>query len=352
VIERRLPWMEPVWPRLPPLAARGVHAVLLHGLRGVGKTSLALDFAEALLCATPASDGHRCGTCDECRLTTAFSHPDLRWILPQVVAERLLPQPEPDELDEPAAEPGEGDGKTPKSSREIRVDQVRSLNDFLGIAAFRDGRRVVILAPAETMNATAANTLLKMLEEPPPATMFVLVADALDDVLPTIRSRCVLVEVPVPDAAACAPWLAARGFAEPAAALALASGAPLAAAGGEPSSASDPATLYRCLESGPALTAAQIVAAIGRDIMLPPSLRLMQCWAFDLLSYRTLRSVRYHPGRSARIARLAEAASVDRLWKWIDALRSTAATREHPLNARLVIESLLLSYAQLFDGHR
>ncbi len=352
MIERRLPWMEAVWPRLPPLAARGVHAVLLHGQRGIGKTSLALDFGEALLCAAPGADGHRCGACEECRLTTAFSHPDLRWILPQAVAERLLPQPEPDELDEPAAEAADGDGKTPKSSREIRVDQVRSLTDFLGIASFRGGRRVVILAPAEAMNATAANTLLKMLEEPPPATMFVLAADALDEVLPTIRSRCVLVEVPVPEAGACVRWLAARGVVEPAAALALASGAPLAAAGDEVTAAADPAALYRCLETGPTLTAAQVVAAVGRDVALPPSLRLMQCWAFDLLSCRMLRSVRYHPARSARIARLAEAASVDGLWKWIDALRNAAATREHPLNARLVIESLLLSYARIFDGHR
>jgi DNA polymerase III subunit delta' len=88
---------------------------------------------------------------------------------------------------------------------------------------------VVVLAPAEAMNAVAANTLLKMLEEPPPATMFVLVSDALDDVLPTIRSRCVLVKVPVPEAAACLAWLAEQGVADPAAALALASGAPLAA---------------------------------------------------------------------------------------------------------------------------
>lgn len=352
MIERRLPWMEAVWPRLPPLAARGVHAVLLHGLRGIGKASLALDFGEGLLCAAPLKDGHRCGTCEECRLTTAFSHPDLRWLLPQVLAERLLPQPEPDELEETASESGEGDGKTPKSGREIRVDQVRSLTDFLGIASFRGGRRVVILAPAEAMNATAANTLLKMLEEPPPATMFILVADALDEVLPTIRSRCVLVEVPIPDPAACMSWLAARGVAEPAAALALASGAPLAAAGDDAAAAADSASLYRCLESGPALTAAQAVTAVGRDIALPPSLRLMQCWAFDLLSYRTLRSVRYHPARLAHIARLAEAASADRLWQWIDSLRSAAATRDHPLNARLVIESALLRYAQLFDGHR
>jgi len=350
VIERHLPWSDATWAKLPPLAARGVHAVLLYGQRGIGKTSLALDFGEAMLCTSPQSDGHRCGTCDECRLTGTHGHPDLRWLLPQVLADRLLPQPEVDEGEGDGAEMAESDGKTPRSSREIRVDQVRTLADFFGIAAFRGGRRVVLVSPAEAMNTIAAHALLKMLEEPPPQTMFVLVAHALDEVLPTIRSRCALLQVPVPEPAVAATWLAGQGVAEPAAMLALASGAPLAALGGATSA--DTAAIYRLLEAGPALTPGQIVGAIGRDLTLPPTLRLLQCWAFDLLSCRTTQSVRYHPSRSARIARIAATASGERLWNWIDSLRSAVSAREHPLNARLVIESLLVSYAKVFDGRK
>jgi len=355
---RQLPWLRPAWPLLPPLAARGVHAVLLHGARGVGKKSLAMDFAEALLCAAPQADGHGCGQCEECRLTAAFSHPDLRWVLPQALAEQLLPQsPDDDEAAAEAApaEAGEGDGRPARASREIRVDQVRALSDFLGIAAYRGGQRVILLAPAESMNAVAANTLLKMLEEPPPATMFVLVADALDDVLPTIRSRCVLVQVPVPAAAACLPWLAEQGLANPAAALALASGAPLAALAElarEGAAAETAAALYRMLERGPELTPAQVATAIGRDPGVPACLRLMQCWAFDLLQYRARGFVRYHPQREGRIRQLAASAHSAALWGWSDALKTASASREHPLNARLVIESLLARYIEVFDDRR
>jgi len=354
---RRLPWLEPLWPMLPPLAARGIHAVLLHGLRGVGKKSLAMDLAEALLCAAPQADGHSCGQCDECRLTAAFSHPDLRWVLPQALAERLLPQAADDDLAtaDTVAEAAEADGKATRASREIRVEQVRALSAFLGIAAYRGGQRVVVLAPAEAMNAVAANTLLKMLEEPPPATMFVLVSDALDDVLPTIRSRCVLVKVPVPEAAACLAWLAEQGVADPAAALALASGAPLAALAEASEEALSPETsalLYRLLERGPALTAAQIAAGIGRDPAVPACLRLMQCWAFDLLQYRARGSVRYHPQRAACIRKVAAAARSAALWRWTEALTAASAAREHPLNARLVIESLLARYIEVFDDRR
>jgi len=349
---RRLPWLEPVWPMLPPLAARGVHAVLLHGLRGVGKKSLALDFAESLLCSSPQPDAHACGRCEECRLITAFSHPDLRWVLPQALADKLLPQAVDEEAAaEPPPEAGEAEGKVTRASREIRVEQVRALSDFLGIAAYRGGWRVVVLAPAEAMNAIAANTLLKMLEEPPPATMFVLVSDALDDVLPTIRSRCVLVQVPVPEAKACLTWLAQQGVAEPPAALALASGAPLAAlaeAAEEGVAPEVAAALYRMLERGPTLSAAQIATGIGRDPPVTACVRLMQCWAFDLMQYRARGSVRYHPQREASIRQLAASARSEGLWGWVDALKTASAAREHPLNARLVIESLLARYIEVF----
>ena len=357
---RRLLWLEPVWPLLPQLAARGVHAVLLHGMRGIGKKNLALDFAEALLCRASLADGHSCGRCEECRLTSGFSHPDLRWVLPQALAERLLPQVEEEEDSTTgsggADTAGEGEGGKPaRSSREIRVDQVRELFDFLGIAAYRGGQRVILLAPAEAMNPIAANTLLKMLEEPPPATMFVLVSDALDEVLPTIRSRCVLVQVPPPDPRACVSWLAGQGVAEPEAALALASGAPLGAldaAGAEVPARDMEAALYRLLDRGSGLTMAQAAAAIGREAQVPAYVRLMQCWAYDLLQYRTGGRVRYHPRHEARIGKLAASVRIEALWRWSDALKAASAAREHPLNARLVIESLLATYAEVFDDRR
>jgi DNA polymerase-3 subunit delta' len=357
MIPRRLPWLEPAFERLLPLATRGVHAVLLHGAAGVGKKSLALDLAEALLCETPRADGRGCGQCGECRLTAAFSHPDLRWVLPQSLAEQLLPTANDEGAggaDTAGADGAEGDSKPARASREIRVEQIRALSDFLGIAAYRGGRRVIVLAPAEAMNAVAANTLLKMLEEPPPDTMFVLVADALDDLLPTIRSRCVLVQVPTPAAHECLPWLAAQGVADEAA-LALASGAPLAAtaaAAQQALPADKAAELYRLLERGRLLTAAQVAAGLGRDPPVAGCLRIMQCWAFDLLSYRARASVRYHPRHLATIGKLATSVRIDALWGWADALKNASAVRDHPLNPRLVIESLLSGYIGIFDDRR
>jgi len=356
---RRLPWLELAWTRLPPLAGRGVHAVLLHGTPGVGKKGLALDFAEALLCTSKRADGHGCGECGECRLVATFSHPGLRWVLPQALAERLLPQAsdDADEAGEPApADAGEGEGKSPRASREIRVDQVRALSDFLGIAAFRGGHRVVVIAPAEAMNAVAANTLLKILEEPPPATMFVLVSDSLDDVLPTIRSRCVLVRVPAPPWADALGWLRGQGVEDAESRLAEAGGAPMGILDQETVDERrrlDPGlreALLELLARGAASTAADVVAAVPREVAVGPAIRLFQRWGWDLLGERMAQRVRYHPGHKRALTTLARAVDPPRLVDWLATLDEAQAVSEHPLNARLAVEQALLGYLDAMQG--
>ncbi|MCZ7596889.1 MAG: DNA polymerase III subunit delta', partial [Gammaproteobacteria bacterium] len=93
----------------------------------------------------------------------------------------------------------------------IPVEQVRRLVRFLGSTASAGGWRVVIVDPADDLNRAAANALLKMLEEPPRRTVFLLVAHLPGRLLPTIRSRCRrIVLKPLPDAAVAA-MLAAAG---------------------------------------------------------------------------------------------------------------------------------------------
>src|SRR5262249_44894224 len=84
-------------------------------------------------------------------------------------------------------------------SKEIRVDEIRELSKRLSLAALRGRRKIAVLVPADAMNERAQNTLLKTLEEPPPATTFLLISANPDALLPTIRSRCARVQFgPVP----------------------------------------------------------------------------------------------------------------------------------------------------------
>lgn len=346
MLPRHLPWHEAAWQALQSLRQRDVHAILLHGMRGIGKKSLGFELAQAALCERPGADGRACGQCPGCVLMEAGSHPDFRFVLPDAL-KGLRPGRAADEIDdETAGETAESD-KPAKASREIRIDQVRALTDFATVATHRGGGRLILLAPAEALTAPAANALLKLLEEPPERTLFVLVADALDELPPTIRSRCVLVRVMAPDRGAALAWLSGQGVDGAEAALAEAGGAPIAALenlAGAALEAGHRELLFDLLERGDALEPAEIARRIPRDVSAPPALALLQRWCWDLLAYRAAGSVRYHPSRQASIARLAQRSAGSALWSWASALTRAQGSRDHPLNGRLVVESLLLQY--------
>jgi DNA polymerase-3 subunit delta' len=147
------------------------HAWLLAGPRGVGKATFAHAAARRVLAdaAGPPVGHPRLETPDDhpiVRLVEAGSHPDMRWL------ERLPRE--------------KGDGL----ARDITVKQIRQLGEFMGMTAALSPWRVAVIDSMDELNKEASNALLKMLEEPPPNTLFFLVSHAPGRLLPTIRSRC------------------------------------------------------------------------------------------------------------------------------------------------------------------
>jgi len=352
---------------MPPLLARGAHALLLTGAAGIGKKSLAVDLARATLCEARSGQAHACGACAGCRLAAAGSHPDLRIVVPDTLAVWRAQAAEDDDETEDAgetdalpsdddAEDGSRTGRAKRISREIRIEQIRSLAPFLTTSTHRGGGRVVVLAPAESLNAAAANALLKMLEEPPAGSLFVLLADALDEVLPTIRSRCVLVRVPAPAPAPALAWLRSQAIDDAESALEQAGGAPLLAVALASGSRLDPETrtvLGELLARGGELEAAEVAARVPKAVPVAAALALLQRWGWDLLALSTLRSpaaVRYHRRQSALLGRLSDHCDRRALLAWLDRLSASRAVQDHPLNARLVIEAALIDYIGCFRG--
>ena len=147
------------------------HAWLLAGPKGVGKATFAHAAARRVLAdaAGPPTDVPRLETPDDhpiVKLVEARSHPDMRWL------ERL------------PKEKGEG------LARNISVDQIRGLGEFMGMTAALSPWRVAVIDAVDDLEASGANALLKILEEPPANTLFFLVSHAPGRLLPTIRSRC------------------------------------------------------------------------------------------------------------------------------------------------------------------
>jgi DNA polymerase-3 subunit delta' len=219
------PWNEPVFEQFKARLARLPHALLVHGAPGVGKLALAERMAQLLLCEHADAARRPCGACDACRWFASGGHPDFRRVEPEALAKQPMEGEE--------GEQGTTDASPARRSRQpslqIRIEQVRELADFLNLRSHRGRLRVALVHPAEDMNETAANALLKGLEEPPAGAIFVLVSHRPARLLPTIRSRCVAVPVPLPAKDVALKWLTGQNVKDAERWLAYAGGAPIRA---------------------------------------------------------------------------------------------------------------------------
>ena len=140
------------------------HAVIFSGAEGIGKRLAAEICAAALLCENP-QNGSPCGVCENCQLVAAHTHPDFYIV----------------------------EAEETKTTRNIKIGQIRALQTEAALRPINSSRRVVILDGAELMNNAAANCLLKTIEEPPSQPIFILLTASRSSLLMTIRSRCMTV---------------------------------------------------------------------------------------------------------------------------------------------------------------
>lgn len=323
------PWQMNDWQRLQKLRERLPQGILLSGMAGLGKLDLALGFAQSLLCEAPQDSGKACGQCPACHWFSQGSHPDFRLL-------------QPESLSQEAAE----DEKGKKPSKQISVEQVRVLADFLGITSHRGGHRVVLVYPAESMNINAANALLKNLEEPPPGLVFILVSHQPQQLLPTIRSRCLKFPLTVPETQVMLNWLRENKIENPDMALAAAGYAPLLAL--MESDKDDTAARDKLLR-GVRQPAAMDVFALADALNKTEQVRVvhwLQQWVYDLLVTRLNGQPRYHLVDTATLRQLVSGLDPLSLVQLQKLLQTAKREARHTLNPKLFFESLLISYRQ------
>ena len=184
-IARNMPWLATAWSAIQHRvsADRLPHALLVNGECGVGKRAWAEAVAELLLCESPTEtepeSPQPCGHCKQCELIAAGSHPDLRIYAPE-------------------------------KSKMVRVDQIRALSSFAVASPQVAHHKVIIVDRADQLNINAANALLKTLEEPLADVTLLLLQESGRPVLPTIRSRCQALTIPVPSLPQAEAWLASQ----------------------------------------------------------------------------------------------------------------------------------------------
>jgi DNA polymerase-3 subunit delta' len=325
-----LPWLGT--PLQEALRTQRGHALLIHGPQGIGQFELALTLAQAWLCETNPTQ-QPCDVCTSCRLVQAHSHPDLLVLLPEALRESLGWGGAEDGDD------GEGKASKAKPSKEIKVEAVRAAVSFAQSTSARGQRKVVLVHPAERMNASAANTLLKTLEEPPGDARFVLSCGAPDALLPTIRSRCQAVPLALPPADVASAWLAQQQVAQPDVLLAAAGGQPLEALEWVREGV-DAVTWTRL----PKQLAAGEVGALA-TWPLPRLVDALHKLCHDAMCLACGAPPRYFP-----LVALPSGAALPALVSWSRALRQTIRHDEHPWNLPVMVESLVLQAQQALSA--
>ncbi|MCX6078554.1 MAG: DNA polymerase III subunit delta' [Chloroflexi bacterium] len=165
------------------------HAYLLTGSAGVGRRTLAIRLAQALICTNPLAPGVPCRTCRTCKQIDSGQHPDLLVIKKQT------------------------------DKKDLIVEQVREVSKFLSLKPYMAAYKIVLITNFEDANASAQNALLKTLEEAPDFAILLLTAENGEQLLPTIVSRCEVVRLRPLKVDLVSDFLVSRGIAGPAASL-------------------------------------------------------------------------------------------------------------------------------------
>lgn len=325
---RILPWQQHLWEHLRSYITqqRIPQALLITGNKGLGKQQLATQFAVALLCAAPQSDGTACGHCSSCLLVNAKTHPDFIDVQPE--------------------EPGKG----------IAIGQIRSLITRLTLKPQFETYRIVIVNPADKMNNAAANAFLKCLEEPTERTLIILITEKPAKLPATIISRCQKLAVATPDKESVVDWLSnTLGDAVTNKTLhcniSLAQGAPLLAL----DYAKDQTLTLRneCFDAWTAIAKQRkspvMIAEDWHKLPAMPLIFWITSWIIDLTKcvYHSQVENLYNPDLRGQLQELSEQLELKGLYKLYDLLLAARQRLDTQINKQLLFEEILIQWHEL-----
>ena len=326
-----LPWQHAIFKHLTGLRdqVQLPHALLFSGLPGTGKQQFAHALAQAVLCQQPVTGGTACGICASCKLFIAGTHPDFSSV---TVLE---------------------------DKKYIAIDQIRLLGEKLSLKSHFQGYKVVVLGPAERMNRSAANSLLKTLEEPAGSTLIMLVTNRPGYLLPTIRSRCQTVAFPRPDDSVALEWLQSTLSAEDLQQhsareyLDLAQGAPLRARTLAKGKLADKRQFFinQLNELLDGQQDAITAAKPWKKEDVPNNLNWMVSWVSDMLRLKFAPDspLSYNKDILHILQGLALRTNASDLFKYLDRLSHSARLSEGQINQQLLLEDALICWSRLFS---
>ncbi len=307
------------------------HAYLFTGPAGLGKRTLAAEFARALVCSGPTPP---CGQCRNCTLAARGAHPDLLTVAPLESGKRVR-------------------------AEKIKIEPVRQLIHALSLKPIEARRRVARLLRFDAANVETMNAFLKTLEEPPANVVILVTAESADDLLPTIVSRCEVLALRLLSLAAVREALITRFLvpAERADLLAHLSGGRLGwAVRMHADEAAFDARAQRLDDLQSLLRASRVerfayadrLAREGSLDRIQETLELWQSfWRDVMLAAAHAEAPATNPDRAADLQRVAAALTPAAAQGVVENLRRTGELLEKNVNARLALEVLLLDWPRV-----
>ena len=322
------PWLKDAWiaihqnNKLP-------HALIFKGKEGIGKHDFAMTFAKSYLCQTQLPNYLPCEVCTSCNWFPD-SHPDFKHIAPI------------------ESEDDESSKRKTVRKKNIAIHQIRELSEYLELSAHQEkGKRIVLIEPAESLNQSASNALLKILEEPPENTLFILVTSQTQKLIATIRSRCQLLDLRGPSLEEARLFLDEQKIVHDESLLSFTGGSPFSAMK-ELENQSERNVITQLLSQGHKIDISKINYTILTQ-GLDWTVNMIQKWAFDLLlSFHTQQSY-YFKKEEARIYSQAKQLNLDALLLFTNELNELKKIASHPVNQELQLQNIFIKYKQIFE---
>jgi DNA polymerase-3 subunit delta' len=322
------PWFKDAWiaihenKNLP-------HALIFKGKEGIGKYNFAVKFAKSYLCQKTLSNHLPCEACSSCEWFPDV-HPDFKHIAPI--------ENEDDELSK---------RKTVRK-KNILIDQIRELSEYLELSVHQEkGRRVVLIEPADSLNHAASNALLKILEEPPENTLFILVTSQTQKLIATIRSRCQLLHLRGPSLDEAKTFLIDQKIIHEDSLLSYTGGSPFIAIK-ELENQSEREMIIQLLSQGHNIDITKVNYAILSQ-GLDWTLNVIQKWVFDLLLSLHAQQNYYFKKEEKRIQSQAKQINLDNLLLFTNELNELKKIASHPINQELQLQNIFIKYKQIFE---
>lgn len=179
MLQALYPWQITLWQQLCDQLStnRLPHALLISGTKGLAKNSFTDQIVASVLCLNRSDNQSSCGSCHSCQLLDAGSHPDHIEIRPE------------------------------ETGKQIKIEQIRHLRDKQQLTASVSQWKTIVISPADNMNVSASNSLLKLLEEPQHNTVLILISGHLEKLPITVKSRCQNYHLAAPSASEAIDWL-------------------------------------------------------------------------------------------------------------------------------------------------